>query len=468
MLGSKIEDFEKFRSLIMRKDLRYFILVISFFFHIFKCEAQQHRIDSLQKLLSVCKPDTNKVIILYRLCWDVKKLDPEKALQYGEDALRLALKLNFKKGIAASYNNMGGVFEKNGDEKRALKFYLLALDIKRELGDKKALAGTLINIGIIYKKQENYEKALSYYYEALGLNKENDNRKFYASNIYNIANILKLRKDYDKAQKYLFEARNISLSLHDSDLLFSIYISLGNFNGDQSKEKTAFAYFDSAITLIGPNDRAGQTIYAMDMGYYKYKLGEFSKGEEFLLRAYELVEKKNFERKQDITRDLYLVYVAMYERSGNKKELEKSMRYLEESIKARDELLGYSKQQSILQMDMQNKLDRKDSEIQDILRQKQIDDLEKRNQRTLLNFFIVICSLLLIFSLFIYRNFIQKKKANLIIAAQKELVEDRNRNILDSIHYAKRIQRSLLPTEPYIERNLNRLQKTEHYHGKIR
>jgi hypothetical protein len=36
-------------------------------------------------------------------------------------------------------------------------------------------------------------------------------------------------------------------------------------------------------------------------------------------------------------------------------------------------------------------------------------------------------------------------------------IEEKNKSILDSIHYAKRIQDSLLPTERYIERNLERL-----------
>ncbi|HYG53234.1 MAG TPA: hypothetical protein VD905_20180, partial [Flavobacteriales bacterium] len=50
----------------------------------------------------------------------------------------------------------------------------------------------------------------------------------------------------------------------------------------------------------------------------------------------------------------------------------------------------------------------------------------------------------------------QKKKDNLLIAEQKTLVEEKQREILDSIHYAKRIQRALLPSEKYISRNLKK------------
>ena len=39
------------------------------------------------------------------------------------------------------------------------------------------------------------------------------------------------------------------------------------------------------------------------------------------------------------------------------------------------------------------------------------------------------------------------------------MIEEKQKEILDSIHYAKRIQTALLTSEKYIERNLNKLTK---------
>ena len=41
----------------------------------------------------------------------------------------------------------------------------------------------------------------------------------------------------------------------------------------------------------------------------------------------------------------------------------------------------------------------------------------------------------------------------------KELIEEKQKEIIDSIYYARRIQRALLTSEKYIERNLNKLIK---------
>ena len=44
---------------------------------------------------------------------------------------------------------------------------------------------------------------------------------------------------------------------------------------------------------------------------------------------------------------------------------------------------------------------------------------------------------------------------------RNKVVEEKQKEVLGSIHYAKRIQVALLPHEKYIERNLNRLQKKD-------
>jgi hypothetical protein len=67
--------------------------------------------------------------------------------------------------------------------------------------------------------------------------------------------------------------------------------------------------------------------------------------------------------------------------------------------------------------------------------------------------------LVLLLAGLIFRGYRQKQKANVIIGRQKQLVEEKQKEILDSIHYAKRIQRSLLPTEKYIHKSLDRTGK---------
>ena len=70
------------------------------------------------------------------------------------------------------------------------------------------------------------------------------------------------------------------------------------------------------------------------------------------------------------------------------------------------------------------------------------------------------------FLAFIFRSLRVTRKQKLFIERknretehQKAIIEVKNKDIMDSIRYAKRIQQSLLPTEKYIDRNINHLKK---------
>jgi hypothetical protein len=54
---------------------------------------------------------------------------------------------------------------------------------------------------------------------------------------------------------------------------------------------------------------------------------------------------------------------------------------------------------------------------------------------------------------------LQVKERTTEITKQKHLIEEKQKEILDSIKYAKRIQQAHMPTEKYVEKNINRLKK---------
>ena len=74
---------------------------------------------------------------------------------------------------------------------------------------------------------------------------------------------------------------------------------------------------------------------------------------------------------------------------------------------------------------------------------------------------------MLILAFVVYRGYTHKKKSNEIITAQKQevelqrdLIEEKQKEIIDSINYARRIQKSLLPTEKYIQKVFTRMKKS--------
>ena len=67
--------------------------------------------------------------------------------------------------VAASYNNIGLVYDRQGKYEEALEYYQKSLDIKIRVvgGDHPNVATSYNNIGNVYNRQGQYERALEYY-----------------------------------------------------------------------------------------------------------------------------------------------------------------------------------------------------------------------------------------------------------------------------------------------------------------
>jgi serine phosphatase RsbU (regulator of sigma subunit) len=95
-------------------------------------------------------------------------------------------------------------------------------------------------------------------------------------------------------------------------------------------------------------------------------------------------------------------------------------------------------------------------EEQATMKAAQLAAADKRIQTTgnWLNFMIAGLVVVIIFAFILYRGYNQKKKSNEAITLQKEIIEQKNNEIVDSINYAKRIQSAMLPSLEEIRKHL--------------
>jgi hypothetical protein len=85
---------------------------------------------------------------------------------------------------------------------------------------------------------------------------------------------------------------------------------------------------------------------------------------------------------------------------------------------------------------------------------------EKKRQTLFLIFIAALAVGAGIIAFVIFRSLKVTKAQKLEIQEQKALVEEKQKEILDSIHYARRIQSALITSERYIERNLSKFQRS--------
>src|SRR3989344_5656224 len=142
-----------------------FLFVQQFFFS--SVFAQEIKIDSILTLIKNEKMDTAKVNYLNLLAMEFKSNNPDTAVYYAKQALSLAKRQDFKKGIAESYLWLGTGTAYLGRYGEALLYLSKSLEIAKKIENNVIQARVYNNIGFVYFNQGNYPEALKNHFESL-------------------------------------------------------------------------------------------------------------------------------------------------------------------------------------------------------------------------------------------------------------------------------------------------------------
>lgn len=155
---------------------------------------------------------SRKVDSLNELAFDVKRRNVEKAMGLLYQALTLATKYNYLKGIATNRLYEAGLYQQNGFERKALALYYKALEISRATNDTLNIARANQQLGNLLVDGNQLKDAESLYLQAI----EKyilQNRREDIVNILNSLGLVKLnQKDFRAAKKYFENALEISNS----------------------------------------------------------------------------------------------------------------------------------------------------------------------------------------------------------------------------------------------------------------
>jgi serine phosphatase RsbU (regulator of sigma subunit) len=388
-----------------------------------------------------------------------------KAFDYYSKALALYEELKDKQGTARMYCNIGIVYWNKGDYLKALDYDFKALNLTDSLKNKPLLAKTLNNTGLVYMSQSNYRQALGYMYRSLALEQELKNKYRIASELSNIATIYTFLDEYPKALNYTHWAMNICTELDDKNGLSFSYGALGDISGKQgdsawakgnfdlglkTKYPDALRYYSIALKLATElgNINSAST-WLGNKGRINIRQANYVEAEHNLLRALALADSISALNSQ---RFIHENLSELYVKKGDYKKA-----YLEHLAysSAKDTLFNKDRSVEISRKEMNYEYDKKSALRQAEQEKKDaISAGQRQRQRIVL---YAICGILLLvisLALLIYRGSLQRKKANLLleqkngtIERQKVQVEEKNRNITESINYAKRIQEAVLPAK---------------------
>jgi adenylate cyclase len=236
----------------MEKYIKYLLLVL-FAIGTVPTYAQlqgQAKIDSLLSELPQQKEDSNKVKLLDLLSNIYSTISPDRGLKYGQQAMALATKLDWKFGIALTCSSLGLNFQNQSDYPKALYFFFKYLQLSEEIGYREGIAGAIGNIGINYYNLKNYPKALEYFSSSLKLNEELGDKNGIAAATCNIGNIYEAQKNYQKALEYAYKALALTKELGNRPYVAINTLNIGILYKEQNNYIMAVEYLQHAVKLF--------------------------------------------------------------------------------------------------------------------------------------------------------------------------------------------------------------------------
>lgn len=382
-----------------------------------------------------------------------------QALQYYFKALRIRVTINDQQGIANSYEYLGTSYQLQEKYEKALGYYFKALAIEEKMGNPRVLAANYHNIGMIYQHQKKYEKSLIYHKKSLKLYQGVQWKSGIAFGHKSIGAVYLRMKQYAQAKEHLLQALKMHRELNETANIGRVYHNLGQMYDWQGNDQKGLEYFKKSqkiaqklqdIELQQLNAQAFVEVY-QQLGNYKAAL-------------------KN-----------QLLYQKLYEKNHNEATTKK-IAHLEAQYdfdQARDSLnFIQAKEKAVLK----TKIDK--------------EKLEKRLYRNVVWMIAVGCIFLLVFLVMLFVSRHRQQRLNALLTEQKnylkqqsmelmalnkevkqsnseissaheeiksindilqqtlETAEQQRDDIIESINYAQRIQKAMLPNANKMEQLL--------------
>lgn len=387
-------------------------LFIPFFIFVFLQvgKAQNPAIDSITKLINSGVPDSSKTKLLADLSWEYISIgDYKSATEKTNEAVALAEKINYKKGLAQSFNMKGILYWFQGDYPQALEYQYKALKISEEIGDKPRIAGSLNNIGNIFHEQGDLQKALEDQLKALKIYEE-INAQYDIANLYNnIGVIYRKQNDYQTALEYHTKALKIRESLKDMPAVAGSLNNVGVLHYEQGNYAEAAVNFGKALVIFQDlGDKKNITNLFINTGNNFFKQKKYQEAlielEKSLVHAKEIGYLEGIKEAEKSFSD---VYQAMNDDGS-------ALAHYKNFVATRDSIFNETKSRQIAEMRTKYEVNQKEKEIALLTNEKKLKEIQL--------YAIIIGLLLIAIIVFVLYNR-HHLKQKLVAEKQKVLIE---------------------------------------------
>lgn len=339
----------------------------------------------------------------------------------------------------------------------ALKYYNKALLYFQKIGNDKGIGKVYQSFSLVKRTNGDIEGAIYDSKKALQMYEKINWTLGIVNTVNNISNLYSDLRKIDSAVGYSRKAFLLSKTLNDSIKYYTMMMQLGVRYTDASRFDSSLVYLKGALPYFETNGFYSYLIIInSNLANVYWRLNKNTAQTKYYL--YKSLEYSNLSGSRDnvkyIYRDLAMCYIF-------EKKVDSAEVYFFKTLAINDSI-NIQKGLEVTK-ELQTKYETEKKELQIKNQSFEIEAQEKQNKQK--NLIILFGTLALVgtgfFAAMAFINFKKAKKANVIIenqkmevelkneeiTHQKELVEEKQKEIIDSINYAKRIQQAVLTGE---------------------
>jgi len=370
--------------------------------------------------------------------------------------------------LAASWGEKGNSYCYQSIYDKCLDCFLKSLEYTKLLGNDIYLGVTTNNIGNVYYFMGNKDEAQKYFQKAYQIYKSIDFPYGLALSANNIGSVFLVKNQLDSAYFYLKISEENAVEIDYFEQLAEVWANLSQLFSQKNQLSKAIDYAKKSIAIYKElNSDYGLTKSYWSMGKLLFEQKKFNLANKYLDSALAIANNSG---NLEFAKNSYLWKFKIDSATGKyKNAIDNYLKYNE----LKDSLKSIDVEKQIA--DLQSTFDLKQKEQEnELLRAKQAEQqavIQRQHTITLFSLIALFLFLLLIIVLiFFYKNQrkhnleLQDKNAqilqqqekiitqNEILTSKNEEIEEQrtilqkiNKNLTDSINYAKRIQDANLP-----------------------
>jgi serine phosphatase RsbU (regulator of sigma subunit)/Tfp pilus assembly protein PilF len=388
--------------------------------------------------------------------------DPEKGIEYGQEAKTLAERIDHQKGLAMAYNSVGLAYYTQGNYVDATINWERSLEINRSQSEDKLIANNLSNLGAIYAQFGDQVKGIDYFLQALQIAEIIRDSARMATCLINIGSVYStFTSDLDDAIEYYLEALAIC-----EDINYEEGIGVSRFNiGEAFYQKeiydSALFYFEKSITSFDSNyDIVTSLNY---IGKTFTEKGDFKDAIEYHKQALTLAEQdnlqlelaqiliglanthrkqgnlksaiENYKRAEAISMEIGVDYELNEAYEGlaisysQLSDFQEAFEYMVKVNTIERTIFNIEADEKINNLMHSYEIDKKENEIQILQQRSEIEQLRSKRQQIIILAIGLILLLLLILVVLVYSRLRFTRKTNTKIEAQRDEIIDQRDEI---------------------------------------